>query len=272
MSLHRPVPPPRWLRCGPPRESRSPVHRRRRWGAGPVRSGGRWRARDVRPALRRRPHDPVVMPGRCPRRFRTDAAHLAASARPSRDDRPGRRAAGRRRRVAARIPSHAPVLPIACQRPAPACHRPVRACRRSAPACVRTVRPCRRAAFRLPCRPTGLPRDLAGVPVRARRTGGADVAACPTRYPGTCRPDANGPRRSGARSVRNFGGVLLSRGAYPQVPSALAGLTSVFGMETGVTPPPWPPKTCCPERGSAASRGLHSEHEHLCCWSKPSAD
>ncbi len=39
------------------------------------------------------------------------------------------------------------------------------------------------------------------------------------------------------------GDVLLSQGATPQVPSALAGLTSVFGMGTGVTPPLWPPET-----------------------------
>ena len=37
------------------------------------------------------------------------------------------------------------------------------------------------------------------------------------------------------------GGVLLSQGVYPQVPSARAGLTAVFGMGTGVSPPPWPP-------------------------------
>ena len=39
------------------------------------------------------------------------------------------------------------------------------------------------------------------------------------------------------------GGDLLSQGAAPQVPSAHAGLTSVFGMGTGVTPPLWPPET-----------------------------
>ena len=38
--------------------------------------------------------------------------------------------------------------------------------------------------------------------------------------------------------IQKFGGVLLSQGVYSQVPSALAGLTSVFGMGTGVTPPP----------------------------------
>jgi len=33
------------------------------------------------------------------------------------------------------------------------------------------------------------------------------------------------------------GNDLLSQGLSPQVPSALEGLTSVFGMGTGVSPP-----------------------------------
>ena len=37
------------------------------------------------------------------------------------------------------------------------------------------------------------------------------------------------------------GSVLLSRGLPPQVPSALEGLTSVFGMGTGGSPPLSPP-------------------------------
>jgi hypothetical protein len=37
--------------------------------------------------------------------------------------------------------------------------------------------------------------------------------------------------------MRKPGGDLLSRGGDPQVPSALAVFTSVFGMGTGVTPP-----------------------------------
>ena len=51
------------------------------------------------------------------------------------------------------------------------------------------------------------------------------------------------PAERRAFSERNPGGVLLSQGATPQVPSALAGLTAVFGMGTGVSPPPWPPET-----------------------------
>ena len=41
----------------------------------------------------------------------------------------------------------------------------------------------------------------------------------------------------------NSGSALLSQGVSPQVPSAQAGLTTVFGMGTGVTLPPWPPET-----------------------------
>jgi hypothetical protein len=43
--------------------------------------------------------------------------------------------------------------------------------------------------------------------------------------------------------VAKSGGVLLSQGVYPQVPSALTGLTAVFGMGTGVTLSLWPPKS-----------------------------
>ena len=39
------------------------------------------------------------------------------------------------------------------------------------------------------------------------------------------------------------GDVLLSQGHSSQVPSALTGLTSVFGMGTGVTLSLWSPKT-----------------------------
>ena len=38
------------------------------------------------------------------------------------------------------------------------------------------------------------------------------------------------------------GDVLLSRAVSSQVPSALKGLTSVFGMGTGGTPSPLPPE------------------------------
>ena len=52
------------------------------------------------------------------------------------------------------------------------------------------------------------------------------------------------PHQGAGVSVSRYsGGDLLSQGATPQVPSAHAGLTSVFGMGTGVTPPLWPPET-----------------------------
>ena len=70
----------------------------------------------------------------------------------------------------------------------------------------------------------------------------------------------------GAFVLEKSGGVLLSQGVYPQVPSARAGLTAVFGMGTGVTPPPWPPETCCQSR---LREELHSEHEHIKCNSSP---
>jgi hypothetical protein len=53
----------------------------------------------------------------------------------------------------------------------------------------------------------------------------------------------NGPPLSqGPISSKYPGDVLLSQGVAPQVPSALASLTAVFGMGTGVAPPPWSPE------------------------------
>ena len=51
------------------------------------------------------------------------------------------------------------------------------------------------------------------------------------------------PPASGGLLIRKSGDVLLSQGVAPQVPSALTVLTSVFGMGTGVSPPPWSPET-----------------------------
>ena len=44
-----------------------------------------------------------------------------------------------------------------------------------------------------------------------------------------------GPRLSAARTSRRTGGDLLSQGVAPQVPSALKGLTALFGMGRGVS-------------------------------------
>ncbi len=53
------------------------------------------------------------------------------------------------------------------------------------------------------------------------------------------------------------GGDLLSQGREPQVPSALAGFTSVFGMGTGGSRPLTPPDKAS---SNSVSRALHSEH------------
>jgi hypothetical protein len=72
--------------------------------------------------------------------------------------------------------------------------------------------------------------------------------------------NANNPGRSRGCLSKNFGDVLLSQGVYPQVPSALTGLTAVFGMGTGVTLSLWSPKINC-QCGSP--QGLQSKHEHV---------
>ena|GEM_PF-3476304 len=58
--------------------------------------------------------------------------------------------------------------------------------------------------------------------------------------------NAKDPRFRGGLSTEKSGGDLLSQGVYPQVPLARSGLTSVFGMGTGVSPTLWPPETFCP--------------------------
>ena len=73
------------------------------------------------------------------------------------------------------------------------------------------------------------------------------------------------------------GGVLLSHEASLAVPSALAGLTSGFGMGPGVSPPLWPPQLCgdvrllfcgpCP--GNRTVDAMHHAVVSVCA--KPSA-
>ena len=58
------------------------------------------------------------------------------------------------------------------------------------------------------------------------------------------------------------GGDLLSQGIAPQVPSALEGFTSVFGMGTGGSPPLSPPDNPSLLNLPAGSRELHSEHKY----------
>src|SRR5438067_1321375 len=45
-------------------------------------------------------------------------------------------------------------------------------------------------------------------------------------------------------SHTQIGGDLLSQALAGQVPSALRGLTALFGMGRGVSPSLWPPKGC----------------------------
>ena len=66
-------------------------------------------------------------------------------------------------------------------------------------------------------------------------------------YGNTDRKMPNTPGVNRGYLISKFGGDLLSQGVYPQVPSALAVLTSVFGMGTGVSLPLWPPKSCVNE-------------------------
>ena len=74
------------------------------------------------------------------------------------------------------------------------------------------------------------------------------------------------PRPEPAQRAPGAGGALVSHRVAPAVPSALAGLTSGFGMGPGVPRPPWPPAPggrCgagCVRRGGArkAPWGPHS--------------
>ena len=57
-------------------------------------------------------------------------------------------------------------------------------------------------------------------------------------------PKRNQPHICGADFFLESGNVLLSRAVSSQVPSALKGLTSVFGMGTGGTLSPLSPEFC----------------------------
>jgi hypothetical protein len=49
------------------------------------------------------------------------------------------------------------------------------------------------------------------------------------------------PATETGSGIKALGNDLLSHRVTAAVPSAREGLTSVFGMGTGVSPPPWPP-------------------------------
>jgi hypothetical protein len=98
--------------------------------------------------------------------------------------------------------------------------------------------------------------------------GAVDEDGAARAWPGRLGRKRRVPPPGGGTRTAKSGGVLLSQGVYPQVPSALAGLTAVFGMGTGVTPPLWPPETCC-QRG-LIPRELQSEHEYREMMFEPS--
>src|SRR5215211_5826175 len=104
-----------------------------------------------------------------------------------------------------------------------------------------------------------------GSPRAMRPARGSDNDPVPA-----ARPALAGPGRApqndeeppeGGSSLRSNGGDLLSQGRESQVPSALRGLTALFGMGRGVSPSLWPPKSCETARspkGPPAPGGLEN--------------
>jgi hypothetical protein len=80
----------------------------------------------------------------------------------------------------------------------------------------------------------------AGAPQEPRRHGPqiSLSRAMPGRIDAKAAQKRRGPRRSGALTAKETGGDLLSQALAGQVPSALRGLTALFGMGRGVSPSP----------------------------------
>ena len=82
----------------------------------------------------------------------------------------------------------------------------------------------------------------------SQKTQGLTTASCARRCPaGRKQPTLASKTTKADPDGSAFvewcsGGVLLSRGASPAVPSALKGLTSGFGMGPGVSLSLWPPQ------------------------------
>ena len=80
-------------------------------------------------------------------------------------------------------------------------------------------------------------------------------------------PKRNQPHIRGADFFLGSGNVLLSRAVSSQVPSALKGLTSVFGMGTGGTLSPLSPEFCQGLVQSASflasASSIHNRSFHL---------
>src|SRR5579875_1895485 len=206
---------------------------------------------------------PRGLAAKCPGRLLL-GRHAASGPRPPgvlrrrlvRPDPPGLRAT--RPRPARRQPRLRPVLEHALRprlaHPAAAA-RHARLLRRPVQPRPPVARPSRVAGPRPGGRPSpgdgplGPPPPLRGAPPgQLRERTRAPLQPLPGR--------AGWPATSAAShpAEENPGGVLLSQGASPQVPSALAGLTAVFGMGTGVSPPPWPPETCAPHHSMSRLR------------------
>ena len=92
-----------------------------------------------------------------------------------------------------------------------------------------------------PYRPAPIPRPAAlaspGAAPPAQRKSRRKCAS-------TASKKQQGPSREAGPSLINSGNALLSHTLARAVPSGLRGLTSVFGMGTGVTPSLQSPKTC----------------------------
>ena len=85
------------------------------------------------------------------------------------------------------------------------------------------------------------PRGPAAFLLRENAGGARKRKGGPPRVPPSQAPRSRIPAPSPAQRAPGAGGALVSHRVAPAVPSALAGLTSGFGMGPGVPRPPGPP-------------------------------
>jgi hypothetical protein len=84
-------------------------------------------------------------------------------------------------------------------------------------------------------------------------------------------PKSEGPMVSHGAFILP-GGDLLSQTVSRQVPSALRGLTSVFGMGTGVSLSVWPPEKLIKPYNPSEIQALHTHKKHGIVWSSRTVD
>jgi hypothetical protein len=124
---------------------------------------------------------------------------------------------------------------------------------------------------RLGGRPGRAPSPQAGTCRCTRSTSGRGRAArasvlVPTAHTtkgmDACQPTQNDywPPLGAATMSKETGGVLLSQALAGQVPSALRGLTALFGMGRGVSPSPRPPENRERPRRSFKTTQRHNEY------------